>query len=75
MCLGYFGSFKRSSKQAWQNSSYFLFLHCAIYTYNMAAATLNVDNVNAAVVSFAALLVLFSHVLYCNIIREEMMHK
>jgi len=30
-----------SSKQAWQNSSYFSRLHCAIYTYNMAKARLN----------------------------------
>jgi len=38
MFLGYFCSSNRSSKQVWQNSSYFSHLHCAMFTYNMAAA-------------------------------------
>ena len=32
------------SLQTWQNSGYFTRLHCAVYAYNMAAATLNIDS-------------------------------
>ena len=42
--LVYYCSSKGSSKQAWQNSSYFSRLHCAMYTHNMAAATLVLSN-------------------------------
>jgi len=42
MFLGRFCSFKRSSIQAGQNSSY-LRLNCAMFTYNMAAAAFNID--------------------------------
>jgi len=44
MLLGYFCSSKYSSKQAWQKSR----LHCTnvlqLYTHNVAAATLNIDD-------------------------------
>jgi len=52
-----------SSKQAWQNSSYFSRLHCAIYTYNMAAAALNIDS-NDAIVTLSIKIGL-SYVTYC----------
>jgi len=43
--LAYFGtcSSQRSSKQAWQNSSYFITLHCAMFTHKMAATTLDIS--------------------------------
>jgi len=43
----YFCSSKLSSKQVWQNWIYFLDLHRAIDTYNMAAATLNIYHTSA----------------------------
>jgi len=45
MFLSYFRSSKPSSKQVVQNLSYFSrFIAHFIYAYNMAAATLNIDN-------------------------------
>jgi len=44
MLLGYYCRSKCSGKQERQDSIYFLHLDCAINTYNMAAATLNIDS-------------------------------
>jgi len=51
--MGYFCSSKRSSKQAWQNFSYFitLTLHNVYpHSHNMAAAKLNIDSTSNDVI-------------------------
>ena len=48
--MDYSFSSMHSSKQAWQNLSYFIALHHTMYTYNMAAATLNIDSTSNDVV-------------------------